>query len=190
MRRWLSILIAVSAFLSATPAIANVPDWDHSIMQWYQPISGDTLIGVCPLGEWTGLDVTLRDQYNLPVPSYEVGLNFGDSRVCDQHWISGITDASGYVRLVIKSGLNSSAATLRVASEYSVLVRGVTMWAGTVSVVSPDYNCNPAVDALDFSFFSLDWPPAAYAARSDFNNDAAVDALDFSILALHWLHSY
>ncbi len=188
MTKLLSVGIAACILLSGVPAVASVPDPFHSTMQWFHPVKGDTLIGVCPLGDWSGLDVTLRDQYNLPLGGWEVGLNFADPRVCFVHWISGVTDMNGYVRLVIKAGLNSSAATARVASGYSVLVRGVTMWAGTVSLVSPDYNCNPTVDALDFSFFSLDWPPAAYAARSDFNDDGMIDALDFSLFALHWLH--
>ncbi len=191
MSRPLFAAIAVWALLSAVPAVAEVPPPPDITVQWFQPVASwpdPLVIGVCPLGDWSGLDVTMRNGYGLPMAGYQVFLYFADSRVCPAT-VSGITDMNGYVRLVLTSGLNSSAAATRATSSYTVTSMGYTVGSGTVSLVSPDYNCNPAVDALDFSFFSLDWPPAAYAARSDFNDDGVIDALDFSLFALHWLHA-
>ena len=191
MRKFLSIGIAASALLSAAPAVGEVPPPPDITVQWFQPVASwpdPLVIGVCPLGDWSGLDVTMRSGYGLPMAGYQVFLYFQDQRVCPAT-ISGITDMNGYVRIVIRSGLKSSAAATRATSSYTVTTMGCTVGSGTVSIVSPDYNCNPTVDALDFSFFSLDWPPAAYAARSDFNDDGVIDALDFSLFALHWLHA-
>ena len=190
MRTLLLFGIALCTLLPAVPAAACVPPGAIVFDQWYRPVTvmGQTVIGACPSGDWSALDLQMWDMCGNPMAGFEVYLDFADARVCGSP-ITGFTDMYGYVRLPIKTGLNSSASTSRVTSDYSVIVRGVTVSVGTVSLVSADYNCSQTVDALDFSFFALDWPPAAYATRSDFNDDGAVDALDFSVFALHWLHS-
>ena len=187
MRKLILVVIVACGLLSTAPAGAWVQPPPEPIVQWFQPISVNT-IGVCPLGDWTSLDVTMKDGFGYPLAGYQVSLSFADARVCDAP-VVGFTDVNGYVRLVIKSGLSSSGGTARVTSGYTVTCMGYTIRTGTVSLVSPDYDCSQGVDALDFSYFSLDWQPAAYAARSDFNNDLVVDALDFSLFALHWLHT-
>ncbi|MBN1504612.1 MAG: hypothetical protein JW952_06105 [Candidatus Eisenbacteria bacterium] len=137
------------------------------------------------------MDVTVMDQFNLPIAGQTVTVTFGNTtELCvSSSGISGITDSNGYVRLDLPIGTISTIDTPRISSTYSVSCMGYTICDGTVSVMSPDYNCSPTVDALDFSFFALDWLKSGASLRSDFNNDGTVDALDFSIFALHWLHS-
>ena len=189
MKRLLASAIVLCALLSAAPVAACVPGgFMDPVVYWTQAVKTDSLLGVCPSGDWSGIEVTLYDLCAMPVAGKEVVLTLADGRVCDSP-VTAITDMYGHAHVVVKLGLNSSAGTARVGSAYSLTCMGLTIRTGTASLVSPDYNCNQSVDALDFSFFALDWLPAAYAARSDFNDDKVVDALDFSIFALHWLHS-
>ena len=188
MTRLFCIGIVVAAVLFAMPAFASVPFPGNCTIEWYQPVEDDTLILVCPQGDGTKLDVTVLDQFSLPIALQTVTATFADTRVCADP-ISGITDANGYVRLTIQAGANASAGMQpRVSSDYSVVCMGMTLKTATVSIMSPDYNCASVVDGLDYSFFSLDWLKNGGSIRSDFNDDKTVDGLDYSIFALHWLH--
>jgi hypothetical protein len=170
------------------PAFASVPFADNCIVAWFGNPAPD-VIRTCPTGDWDMLDVTVMDQFGLPIPLQTVTVTLGNATELCAGAISGATDASGYVRLNLPVGTLSTVDTPRISSTYTVSCMGYTIKSGTVDIMSADYNCNPTVDALDFSFFAQDWLKVAAGLRSDFNNDGSVDALDYSLWALHWLHS-
>jgi hypothetical protein len=169
------------------PAFASVPFAGNCTVAFYgNPAAG--VICVCPQGDWNKLDVTVLDQFALPIAGQTVTATFASASLCPDP-ISGITNASGYVRLDLPIGTLSVVDSPRLSSSYTVTCMGYTIGTGTVDVMGADYNCNPAVDALDFSFFAQDWLKVGAGLRSDFNNDGSVDALDYSLWALHWLHN-
>jgi hypothetical protein len=182
----------VAAALFAVPAFASVPFADNCIVAWY---GGPTasIIRTCPTGDWDAIDVTVRDQFNLPIAGQAVTVTLGNTTELCPKPLTGITSGAGYVRIGIKTGSLSTVDQPRISSSYTVTCMGYTIKTGTVSIMSADYNCNPTVDALDFSFFALDYlkgiPVPIAGLRSDFNNDGKVDPLDFSLFALHWLHN-
>jgi hypothetical protein len=171
----------VAAVLFAVPAFASVPFPDNCT------ITVGTYVCTCPQGDWGYFDVTVRDQFNLPIAGQTATISLGNTTELCADPITGITDSNGYVRLYLPVGTISTVDT-RISSTYSVTAMGTTIGIGSVEVMSADYNCNPTVDALDFSFFAQDWLKAGVGLRSDFNNDNSVDALDYSLFALHWLH--
>jgi len=188
MTRLFCVGIMVAAVLFATPAFASVPFADNCIVAWYAN-PGSDIIFTCPTGDESKLDVTVRDQFNLPIPLQTVTVTLGNVTDVCAGAISGATDASGYVRLDLPVGTISTVASPRITSTYTVTVMGYTIKSGTVEIMSADYDCSPQVNALDFSFFATDWLSTGVGLRSDFNNDGAVDALDYSMWAIHWLHN-
>jgi Bacterial Ig-like domain (group 1) len=186
MTRLFCVGILVVATLFAVPAFASVPFAANCTVQWFGgPTS--TVVRLCPKGDWDALDVTVMDQFGLPIAGQTVTATLDNGAELCASPISGITNASGYVRLTVKSGTLSTATT-RIVSGYTVSCMGYTIGGGSVDIMSSDYNCSPKVDALDFSFFAQDYLKVPVRPRSDFNNDAAVDALDYSIWSLHYTH--
>jgi hypothetical protein len=173
----------VAAVLFATSAFASVPFPDNCT------IAVGSYVCTCPQGDWGYIDVTVRDQFNLPIAGQIAGASLGNTTQLCADPITGITDALGYVRLYLPVGTLSTVNTPRITSTYTVTAMGYTIGGGSFEVMSADYNCSPTVDALDFSFFAQDWLQFGVSLRSDFNDDGTVDALDYSLFALHWLHS-
>lgn len=188
MTRLFFVGIVVAAVLFAMPAFASVPFPGNCTVAFYGGPAAD-IIRVCPQGDFDKLDVTVMDQFNLPIAGQTVTATLANATELCADPISGITNASGYVRLDLPIGTISTVDTPRISSSYTVQCMGTTIGTGTVNVMSPDYNCGATVDGLDFSFFALDWLKTAVGLRSDFNNDGTVDGLDFSLFALHWLHN-
>lgn len=187
MTRLFCVGILVVATLFAVPAFASVPFAANCTVAWFGgPTS--TEVRLCPKGDWDALDVTVMDQFGLPIAGQTVTATLANATELCPSAISGITNASGYVRLAVKCGTLSTAFT-RIVSGYTVTCMGYTIGGGTVDVMSSDYNCNPTVDALDFSFFAQDYLKVPVRPRSNFNNDGAVDALDYSLWSLHYMHS-
>lgn len=187
MTRLLCVGILVAAVLFAVPALASVPFPDNCTVAFFGGPAAD-IIRTCPQGDWDKLDVTVLDQFGLPITGQIVTATFANTAELCAGAISGTTNASGFVRLNLPIGSLSSVDAPRLVSGYTVTCMGYTIGTGTVNVMSADYNCNPRVDALDFSFFALDYLKVGPGLRSDFNNDGRVDALDFSLWALHYLH--
>ncbi len=189
MTRLFCVGIVVAAVLFAVPALASVPYPANCTVAWFQPVVGDTLILVCPQGDATKLDVTVKDQFNLPIAGQVVTATFASGNVVVSGAISGITDASGYVRLTIKAGLNASLGKEpRVSSSYTVTCMGVILKTATTSLVSPDMNGDLNVEALDNAMFAADYLSTGGSLRSDYNDDKTVEALDNAIFAAHYLH--
>jgi len=186
MTRLFCVGIVVAAVLFAMPAFASVPFAGNCTVAWYGNPATD-LIRTCPEGDWDAIDVTVLDQFGLPITGQNVIVTLGNTTELCAGVMQVATNASGYCRIGIKAGSISTANVPRITSTYTVTCMGYTIKTGTVTVMSADYNCAPHVDALDFSFFALDYLYVGAGNRSDFNNDSKVDALDFSLWALHWL---
>jgi hypothetical protein len=164
-----------------------------STVAWVNPVDLDTLIIVCPAGDaQTMMDVTVRDQFNLPVANQNVTASFVDARVLEDP-ITGVTDVNGYVRLTIKAGLDNSAGRQpRVYSNWSVVCMGVTLKTASTYLVSPDMTqavgSETLVESLDDAMFRNDYGFGLVGLqRSDLNGDSVVDPLDNAIFAIHWL---
>jgi hypothetical protein len=203
MTRLFCVGIVVAAVLFAVPALASVPFPDNCDVTFTGNLAGTGIVLVCPQGDETGgfsaLNVTVRDQFNLAIPGQLVTVAFsptlppsppgpGGPGVCVYAAISGTTDAAGFVHLSLPIGTDNTVASApRVGSGYTVSCMGVTVGTGTVAVMSPDMNCNPNVDGLDFAMFALEYGLTAPGLKCDFDNDGTVGGLDFALFALHWL---
>lgn len=186
MTRLFCVGIVVAAILFAVPAFASVPFAGNCIVTWFGGPSAN-IVRLCPKGDWDRLDVTVMDQFNLPITGQVVTATLSNATDLCASPITGITNASGYVPLSVKVGSLSTAYT-RISTGFTVTCMGYTIGTGTIEVMDADYNCNPTVDPLDFSFFAQDYLKAPTRPRSDFNNDNTVDPLDYSQFALHYLH--
>ena len=182
MTRLFCVGIVVAAVLFAMPAFASTPDPDNCTIAWFQPV-GPNVIFVCPRvapeATTTKLDVTVMDEFNMPISGWLVTLTFANAVCPLVH--TGITDANGYVRIYIPAGVLNVGppGSLRVNSGYTVVCLGVTIGSGTVAVVSPEYNCTAPVGGADFGLFAQDWLFVGPGSRSDFNNDGFVRGEDF-----------
>ena len=187
MTRLFCIGIVAAAVLFAVPAFASVPLPANCDVSWYLPVDLDTLILVCPSGDGqTKLDVTIRDQFNLPVTGQIVTASFADARVIEGA-ISGVTDANGYVRLALPAGLDCSAGRQpRVYSEWSVSSMGITIRTATTYLVSPDLNGDGVVSPLDNALFVNDYGAIVGLQRCDFNGDSSVGPLDNAQFIAHY----
>jgi len=132
MTRLFCVGITVAAILFAVPALASVPFADNCIITFYgNPAAG--VIRTCPDGDWDKLDVTVKDQFDLPIPLQTVTVTFTGtpSPICAGP-ISGATNASGYVRLALPIGTVSTVDSPRLTSTYTVSAMGYTIGGGTV----------------------------------------------------------
>jgi hypothetical protein len=58
-----------------------------------------------------------------------------------------------------------------------------------ITAVSPDIDCDLAVDSPDFTVFGINYtsPPKAYLPGLDYNCDGEVELIDFTLFAQHFL---
>lgn len=194
MTRLFCVGIAVAAVLFAVPALASVPFPDNCIVDFTGGLDAQGIMVVCPKGDPTGgfdmLDVTVKDQFNLPISGQLVTVTWSNTTTLCSAVISGTTNASGYVQLALKVGTNNPVALApRITTNYTVMCMGTTIKTGSRTVMSPDLDCSPIVGGLDFALFALEYNKVGVGLKCDYNNDGKVDALDFAIFALHWLHT-
>jgi hypothetical protein len=190
MTRLFCVGMMVAALLFAVPAVASVPDPGNCSHAWVNPITTG-VIGICPSADYSGIQVTVMDQFSQPIVGAAVSVTFADTTVHLQNPAAGTTIAGGIVTIMFDGGLNVMATKTCVSSNYTVIAGGVTIGSGTVKILSPDYNTiglSYGVDQTDFTYFGLDWNYAGTDIRSDFFWTGLVDPSDFSKFALHWNH--
>lgn len=202
MTRLFCVAIVVAAISVAAPfAWASVPDPGYSTVTWMDiPLSApdDTVAMICPSGDASWLDVNVRDQFNAPLGGVLVEATFDGADIYLVSPVSGYTDASGDVDLLIYGGIDNTAQQQSITSGTVVTCLGVTLYSNDKDFLSPDMTQAPGsenvVEGLDFSMFALDWLSVLEGSRSNFNRTnegpptVAVGGLDYSIFALHWLH--
>jgi hypothetical protein len=184
---WVGILLL--AF--AAPAFANVPTAENSSVAWVQTI-GPGAVWVCPKADnMSDIEVTVRDQFNLPMNAVLVTATIANPLVAVKAPIQGFTDVNGHLHLLVHAGVNATGAAPGPAISTGVTVTclGVQLFNQPTYMLSPDLDGLNIVGALDFSIFATDYlkslaiPPGC---RSDFDQNGTVNQLDFSKFALHF----
>ncbi|UCF78937.1 MAG: hypothetical protein JSW03_01325, partial [Candidatus Eiseniibacteriota bacterium] len=66
MTRLFCVAIVVAAVSLAAPVWASVPSVDNSTVLWVNLVN-DTTAMICPTGDASYLDVTVKDQFNAPM---------------------------------------------------------------------------------------------------------------------------
>jgi hypothetical protein len=147
------------------------------------------------------LDVTVRDQFGAPMPGVLVEATFADS-VYLENPCTGTTDGAGHVLLYPEGGVirknvltvPQEIDSLAYVSTTTVTCMGVTIYQNPRPFLSPDYNGDGVVEALDHAYFSRDWLSRDPESRSNFTRDCELDgtcveARDATVFTLHWLHN-
>ncbi|UCF77831.1 MAG: hypothetical protein JSW03_06880 [Candidatus Eiseniibacteriota bacterium] len=194
---YIAIATVVALGLAVPAAWASVPSVDNSTVLWVNLVN-DTTAMICPTGDASYLDVTVKDQFNAPMAGVLVEASFDGAEIYLVSPVSGTTDISGHVNLMIYGGTDNSAGEQTVTSGTEVTCLGVTLYSNDKDFLSPDMSQAPGsenvVEALDYGIFAVDWLSFEEGSRSNFNrlcNEAGgecVGGLDYSIFAAHWLH--
>ena len=178
--------------LLAAPAQAAVPWPPNCTVAWYAPVD-DSAIGICPNGDYTYLDVTIRDQFNQPMSGQVVDATFTAPVVLGS-LCTGITDVAGFKRLRIKGGV-TNAGPLLLSTVATVKVGAVTIKVmDSKYVYSPDYNASQYVDNADYAIFGSHWhildPGGMKDCVSDYSRgNPRVENADYAIFGSHWHHN-
>jgi hypothetical protein len=157
-----------------------------------------------PVGQGDRLDdlgavitVTARDNLNAAIP---------DIPATDV-WLIGVTDAiclcggsasSNADSVTNGAGQTTISGTIRGggydAGLQAVIQSTVVTQAGgaplvlPITVVSPDLDCDLAVDSPDFTVFGQEYVLyPGHAANMDFNCDGDVELIDFTLFGQHYL---
>jgi len=188
------MIVTVAAMLLAAPAWAAVPWPPNCTVEFYNPID-DSVIIICPNGDGTAIDVTIRDQFNQPMSGQVVNVTFDNPLVVLGSPCTGITNAAGFVRLPIKGGVNNPGPFLCSGKVHVRLFWGLieidVEWA---SYASPDYNGSQYVDNADYAIFGSHWhindPIGMADCVSNFSRgNPRVENADYAIFGSHWHHS-
>ncbi|UCF77824.1 MAG: hypothetical protein JSW03_06845 [Candidatus Eiseniibacteriota bacterium] len=216
MKRLLCVMaVTVCVFAMTAPgALASVPYPDNCVVVW-QDIEQDAII-LCPDCDGSYLDITVRDQFNVPMPGVLVQVTFSNvTELVLLQPCEGTTDIGGHVNISPCASLDLHPDSLLVpTSGVTVTCLGVTLVVNPSPPVdgpsqfgvqqdpcgpgrpifSPDFNNDQCVEGLDFSYFALDWLSCDPCSRSNFDrlcpgpDCVCVEALDFAIFAVHWVH--
>jgi hypothetical protein len=150
------------------PASSHVPPNDTCLASW--------------------ISVSLTDQYGVPASGLPVDAVF-DSR-CAVHLCSrasAITDNNGEANIPIRAGLDARADTACCSVRTRLVVLGIYLYDNTRQWLSADMNADSVVNLEDASVLNGDW--GSSACRSDYNCDGAVDELDWAIFEAHYGHA-
>jgi len=189
------MMVAVAAMLLAAPAW-SIPWPANTTVTWYHALD-DSAIGVCPAGDFSQLDVTVRDQDNQPMGGYPIAATFSNALIKANpgggQIFTGIADAAGHVRIPIAAGVDNSGL-VAIQSDVTVTCGPYTIKIYyDLFVVSPDYDASYYVDAADYSVFGSHWhindPTGMKDCASDFSrDDPRVENADYAVFISHWHH--
>lgn len=187
--------------MNADTASSGIVDPCESQAAFCEPGGNGCLI-ICPQGDGSLLSdggneicVTVRDANGNPIAGI----------LATDFWLTGCTD------LCLCGGSGSSNADANTDVNGQTTISGGIAAGGcdtglyvvcqgtligcpptclAIDVHSPDLDCNLAVDLVDFSLFSSNFPspPKTYDACMDYDCDGDIDLVDFSIFAQHWQH--
>lgn len=196
MTRLFCVGIVLAGVMLAIPALAAIPNPDNCVVFWAGGFEvPDTISYICPAGGRSYLDVTVKDQFDLPISGQLVTATFGNTNVLLKSLCQGYTDSNGKVTLYVFGGLIASSS-VAIRSTVLVSCMGQTLYTNDRMFTSPNMNgIQPdppgiqIVDPLDFSILGADWLMTGCSFRSDFNGDCQVEGLDFSIFGADWLHT-
>jgi len=188
MTRLFYVMLAVVAVsLLAAPAWSAVPYPPNCLKHWYSTID-DSAIALCPQGDWSWVDVTIKDQFNTPMAGVTVQVLFDDVAVVLWPNAQGVTDINGHVAIHPKGSVNWAGPIAKWV-KIRVMCLAVTIETDYRYVLSPDYNASGAVTGGDFGFFGDDWLRIMLDCHSNFvRSNPQVQSGDFSFLGAHWLH--
>jgi hypothetical protein len=158
-----------------------------------------------PVGQGDRLDeigsvisVSARDNLNAPIPDIpntDVWLIGATDAIC----LCGGSSSSNADSVTNAAGLTTVSGALRgggydAGVQVVIQATVVTQAGGAplvigLTVVSPDIDCDLAVDSPDFSIFGQGYtsPPKTYQPELDYNCDNFVELIDFTLFAQHYL---
>jgi hypothetical protein len=185
---------AYSGIVDAVNSDATVPPGPAANHCWL----------VDPVGQGGRLDalgaiisVTARDNLNAAIPDIPAS----------DFWLIGATDnvclcggsassnadsvSNGAGQTTISGALRGGGCDqgVQVVIQSTVIVNSGGPLVLPITAVSPDIDCDLAVDTPDFAIFAIEYPspPKAYNACVDYNCDGDVELIDFTIFAQHYL---
>jgi hypothetical protein len=191
-------LLSAAGVLAASAAMAGVPSATTSVQPTGLVIKvvARSLSSPDPAGNIT---YTIRDASNNAVPGSVVILNFAsctDVRVCSAqvgsgmsvncgaHTVTGVTNASGQVTMVV-SGTSTTAGPFLATKCVSVTADGVPF--SNLNAATPDYDGSTATggtgnglgtDLIDVGICYGDKNNFPSRLRSDMDGDGDVDLID------------
>lgn len=187
------VMIVAVASLGAVAAWASVPSEENSECVLNGLICSGTKGLMCPAGDGTSLTVTVRDQFNAPMPFQNVQVSVTTSCAlssCVALPLTGDTDVNGVVNFTFPMGLNYADNDCCVIN-LTVTTLGVTICTDSREWLSVDFNGDLQVEYLDTQAVYNNWDPTGTLGpfcRSDFNCDGLVEYLDEQNINNHWQH--
>jgi hypothetical protein len=182
-------LICAIGLLVAGAAMAGVPSAGTSTQPTNSVIK---IVGHGSPPDPAGtITYTIRDASNNPVPGSVVICNFsacGDVRICSSdvgagmtincgaHTVTGVTNASGQVSIVVCGA--SSAGAPSFGKCIAVTADGVVL--NNLNGATADYDGINGCNLLDVSACYGDVQAGTGRKRSDYNGDGTVNLLDVS----------
>lgn len=186
---------AAALLVSASVAMASVPDPSHSTVSWVGPFNGScTFPVICPSGDVSStINVTVHDQFGAAMS----GIGASEIDAEGTCVLGGGSPCSQQVNILANSATNGSGfTTITIAkaggccADLRVVARGVIL--STLSYRSYDYNGDLKADVSDLGFladtFNKSNGNVGYNACFDFNCDNKVDVSDLGFFASHFNH--
>jgi hypothetical protein len=198
------VLLAVG--LLAASAWASVPYPPNCTVTWYRggTVVDDSTVIVCPKGDASYFDVTVKDQLNAPMSGVTAYATFTLSDGQLVVWsCTGVTNAVGYARLPIKASVHYDVgwavephALNATEGPVTVYAAGVPLWTeGHLKYyISPDANASGTVLSDDYTMFTNDWQFVFKQCHSNYNrtDPASVtktNSVDYTVWTQHYLHT-
>ena len=173
---------------SDAEANLGLPYPPNCSVAWINPVCGGTKALICPNGDGSSLEVTVRDAFNAPISGATVTAALATScDTCMCGGVKGTTNGLGVAILTIHMGLDVSAHTACCVVTATVSCMGITLATDTRQWLTPDLDGDCWVDYQDRDIFWDDWETAA--CRSDFDCDGTVYDGDYSVFMVHWGHA-
>jgi len=173
----------------------QIPDMVHSHVDWINLECAAGKVFVCPQGDGTTIEISVRDTNNDPIDGAQVVPFFdGTCEGCLCEPISTLTGPGGTVTMTLYGGIDASASPDCCVITTTMYIGGQAIpWfatglpSDTREFISPDLNGDCVVDVADNAIFTLDF--GTNACRTDFDCDGFVTAVDFAIFGMHMGHS-
>ena len=202
-------MVFVAVGMLTASAWASIPYAPYSTVVWNKASFGDdSVVVVCPKGDASYFDVTVKDQFNAPMAGVTVKVSvFPDATVPPRlvfcGVLTGLTNASGYCRVGIKAGCNYTTAPIPYdPGAAAFLAGGVVVDCLSVVLfsdlslkyyISPDSNASKKVMADDGTLFTNDWQRVLHNCHSNYNRtglgtENVTNSADGTVFSQHWQH--
>ncbi len=181
-------MVAGIAFAGTLPAAAGagIPDSTSTTVAWTA-----SPIVVCPGGDGTRLEITLRDSGGNLIPDHLLELNFALTSctpvgTCPtSRTIEASTDSNGYLEIQPYLGEATCCDALMEVSSPSA---AVTLFTSTDEWKSFDLDGDCFVGPADSTIFAAAFMTTTCASNFNSPGGGVVDLVDYALFASHYSH--